>query len=1166
MKPDQTQKTLQSPLTDALSTKILNEIHDAVVATDLDGFVTYWSHGAEELFGYEEPEAIGRHISFVYPESQQEFLRESVIQPLKTLGRHEVRVRMVRKTGGEFIAHLRLSLIFNDVDEATGMIGYSRDITAEVDATAALERRLKQQSAVARLGLDGLAGLDFDSLLSNACFLIAESLQVDYVKVLELLPNRTDLVLRAGVGWHDGLVGQALISGDENSQAGFTLQSKEPVIVHDLDSETRFCGPSLLKDHDIRSGISVIIQGRDKPYGVLGAHTTRLRTFTSHGIDFLQAMANVIAAAYERREMESSLRESEQRFRELADNIEETFWIADLESGDITYASQAFEHIWSLPLQALYEDPRIRFEAIVSEDQDAVREQYVPNHLAQGQFDVEYRIRRPDGSVRWIRDKGYPIRDAEQRVTRIAGIAQDITEQKAAEETLRRQSELLDIAHDAIFTRDLKNRRISYWNRAAERLYGWSREEALGQLPEDLLMTKFPQPLSELEAALNRTGHWEGELLQRRRDGTGIVVHGEWSLQRDERGEPIALLEINSEVETEGRLTKQELEHFMALVDGSPVAILAVDTNSTIIYADREAWEFFGFEQQAGMRLDELEKAAAMRDLESREYEIENWPLRRALQMGEYVRAEEMTFQFRDGRELTVLVNATPFFGSHGRVTAAVATIQDLSPVEQLERKRHEFLNLVTHELKTPLTVIKGAAAFALDGKLERDPSQIREMFKMVDDQVDRLQQLIGNLSDSARIESGAFSVEPEILPLSPLLEEAVKTFEQGASGLQIELKQEREAPAVAVDSLRFTQVLHNLLSNAAKYSPAGAPITVSTDYDDLQATISVSDEGPGIEKDLLPKLFKKYSRLDSAPGIPGAGLGLYISKGIVEAHGGRIWAQNNAHGSGAVFAFTLPVAAEKPTQAPTSSIAAGDEQPRIKPATAPRRRILVIDDDVQILRLLRRSLQPAGFEVIVTGYPEQGLGFVEAESPSLVLLDLSLPHMDGFEVLKRIREFSSVPVIVLTASGREEDLVKALRLGADDYVAKPFSLSELTARIEACIRAHSLSAPAENRPPFVLGELLVDFSERMVSVSQQEVHLSANEYQLLYELVTNAGRVLTHDQLLTRVWGEAYVGERELLRSLVRRLRRKLGEDVRKPRYIFSEAQVGYRVPKPKE
>ena len=223
-----------------------------------------------------------------------------------------------------------------------------------------------------------------------------------------------------------------------------------------------------------------------------------------------------------------------------------------------------------------------------------------------------------------------------------------------------------------------------------------------------------------------------------------------------------------------------------------------------------------------------------------------------------------------------------------------------------------------------------------------------------------------------------------------------------------------------------------------------------------------------------------------------------------------------------------------------------------------------MVDDDLQTLRYLRRTLDDAGYQPVVTSDPSQVITLVETEEPDLVLLDVMLPGTSGFDLLQHIREVSGVPVIFLTASNQDDHVVRGLKMGADDYMTKPFSPSELLARIEASLRRRVLSDTLEVRPPFVLDDLTINFTERRVIVGGRQVSLSATEYKLIYELATHAGQVLTHGQILQRVWGPEYSGETELVRSFIRNLRRKLGDDAQHPRYIFTEPQVGYRMPKP--
>jgi two-component system KDP operon response regulator KdpE len=220
---------------------------------------------------------------------------------------------------------------------------------------------------------------------------------------------------------------------------------------------------------------------------------------------------------------------------------------------------------------------------------------------------------------------------------------------------------------------------------------------------------------------------------------------------------------------------------------------------------------------------------------------------------------------------------------------------------------------------------------------------------------------------------------------------------------------------------------------------------------------------------------------------------------------------------------------------------------------------ILVIEDEPQMRRFLRVSLANSGYQLIETENGEDGLSQAAARSPDLILLDLGLPDQDGVAVTARLREWSKAPIIVLSARGREEDKVTALDQGADDYLTKPFGMSELLARIRVALR-HAATTEA-GAAEFVVGELKVDFSRRQVFVEGTEVHLTPIEYKLLALLVKNAGRVLTHRHLLRDVWGPNYVDHTHYLRVYMGQLRHKLESNPSRPVYLVTEPGVGYRI-----
>ena len=222
---------------------------------------------------------------------------------------------------------------------------------------------------------------------------------------------------------------------------------------------------------------------------------------------------------------------------------------------------------------------------------------------------------------------------------------------------------------------------------------------------------------------------------------------------------------------------------------------------------------------------------------------------------------------------------------------------------------------------------------------------------------------------------------------------------------------------------------------------------------------------------------------------------------------------------------------------------------------------ILLIEDEPQMLRLLRIILQSQGYSLVESPTGQEGLMQAATRAPDIVLLDLGLPDIDGLEVTRRLREWSDVPIIVISAREQEQDKIKALDAGADDYLTKPFGAGELVARIRVAMRHKALREAGQHESVFTLGNLRVDLARRQVFLNEKEVHLTPIEYKLLTVLIKNAGKVLTHRQLLKEVWGPPYLTETQYLRVYMAQLRHKLEADPARPSFLINELGVGYRL-----
>ena len=622
-----------------------------------------------------------------------------------------------------------------------------------------------------------------------------------------------------------------------------------------------------------------------------------------------------------------------------------------------------------------------------------------------------------------------------------------------------------------------------------------------------------------------------------------------------------ALVIANASRYHEEQRARADLE---ALIDTSPVGVLVFDaTTWSIISNNREVRRILGGIGLSDAPYDQLVSEVTIVRGDGTEFSLQDLPLPSNPFGAETVRLEQMEFRSRDGRTVSVMVNATPILAEDGSMDSFVVTLQDMTPLEDLERQRAEFLGMVSHELRMPLTSIKGSVDTLLESASELDVAEINQFCRIIRDQSERMRDMIGDLLDVARIESGMLSVTPEPVEVLSLVDEAKRRFLSGGGRGDLLIDIPADLPLAMADRRRIVQVLDNLLVNAANFSRESGAIRVSAAQEQYHVAISVLDEGQGVSADRAPHLFRKFFRAGENLGgrdHGSTGLGLAICKGIVEAHGGRIWVESDGPGLGSRFTFTIPIA----------DLA---EYPELAAPVAPRQTrspdpagtsILVVDDDPQTLRYVRDALAGTGYGVMVTGDPDEALRLAQSARPSLAILDLVLPRGDGIGLMTKMKSVADLPVIFLSAYGQDQVIAEAFEAGAADYVVKPFSPTELLARIRAELRRVAGSS-VEPTGAVALGNLSIDYDLREVRLDGETISLTAIEYGLVRELSVAGGQPLTHAQLLRRVWRNSNSHDPRVVRTHVGRLRRKLGDDGDHPTYILTEPRVGYRMPSTK-
>jgi two-component system KDP operon response regulator KdpE len=469
--------------------------------------------------------------------------------------------------------------------------------------------------------------------------------------------------------------------------------------------------------------------------------------------------------------------------------------------------------------------------------------------------------------------------------------------------------------------------------------------------------------------------------------------------------------------------------------------------------------------------------------------------------------------------------------------------------LEEEMKKRVEFTRAIAHELKTPLTSLL-ASSDLLASEIDTEPLQT--LARNIRQGASNLDSRINELLDLVRGEVGMLELKLEMVDLAQILKDVADSMKPVAlkRGQSLDLSLPPELPVVRADPTRLQQIVTNLLDNAFKFTPPDGNIRMGARRKDNNVIIEVRDTGRGMSKDEQQTLFQPH-QFPKGESSEGLGLGLALCKMLVELHGGKIWVKSSV-GRGSTFGFSLPLES------------AGSQE------MAPKElnklwKVLIIEDDNAIVNFVRLAFKmrwPEA-ELLSAGLGEEGLDLIESEKPDLVILDLGLPDIDGFEVLRQIRLFSSVPVVILTVSGEEADMVKGLELGADDYIVKPFRQLEFLARLKSQLRR---KVSPDEEAPIVCGPLKLDPATFELTYGGKQISLTLIEGRIMHYLMQNVGHVVTHSRLGEIIWGEDYPGAVDSLRVYIRHLREKLEADPSNPRLILTKVGVGYLLAKPND
>lgn len=609
------------------------------------------------------------------------------------------------------------------------------------------------------------------------------------------------------------------------------------------------------------------------------------------------------------------------------------------------------------------------------------------------------------------------------------------------------------------------------------------------------------------------------------------------------------------------RSEQQERASLEASIQQAPIGVFVFDAEfSTLISVNAEGSRLTQGAMELGIPASQFGDLLPLGRLDGQKMNPELHPLNRAMARAGQEGPALFRLDFSGGHSAPALISVIPTFSPDGHPSSYVVFVQDSTPLIGLDNLRTELVSAVGNALRKPLTTMKGSTTTALAAAFLPTQEEARLLFRLVDEQLDSMRRLINDFTDLIRMESGGLSLRLVPTNFAAVLEEAMNVVRENHRRLTPVVNLEDHLPAIAADRDRMVQVLAYLFLKMSSGIPDTPTIRVTAAPEGSFVRVSLSVEGnQGTPVELSRQLeWSSFTGMgELGEEIELADLSLPLCKGIVSAHGGQIWAEEGKQEAHTQINLTIPAAISGVDDL------GGQPQERGPVAEENAPTVLVVSLNHQMVAHVADTISGAGYNALVAVTSGQAEQNAIAHGPDLVLLDVSLPITEGVGVVRRIREILDSPIVFLSGQNGDQDIARAFEMGAYDYISRPYSPAELLGRVSAAMRNRA-SSPDKQITTYVQGELSINYAERRVLVAGQQVRLTATEYRLLCELAFNAGRVLTNSQLLQRVWGEQSAEDTRILRTFVKNLRRKLGDDAQTPRYIFTEPRVGYRMERP--
>ncbi|MEW6323911.1 MAG: EAL domain-containing protein [Nitrospirota bacterium] len=625
---------------------------------DRDWTIEFMSEGCTALTGYAPADFLQRRVSFgkdvIHPDDQEPVWSD-VQTALNERRSYQLTYRIRTRTGEEKWVWEQGGGVYAPDGALLALEGFTADITEHRRIERENAVRARQHAAVAGLGQLALAGADLTQLMNQAVRLAAECLNVELCKVLEWLPESHALLLRAGVGWDDGMVGRATVPDSNESQAGYTLLSSAPVVVENLQTESRFKGPALLLKHGVVSGVSVAIMGRVRPYGVLGAHTAQRREFSKDDTNFLQSVANVLAEAIERKRVEGVLRENERTMSTLVANLPGYVYRCKNDSvWTVEFISEGVREVTGYAADEYLRRTITCGEKTHPEDRERVWQE-VQQALGQRRsFETTYRIRTKSGEERWLWERGQGIFSSDGTLHHIEGFVTDVTKAKRAElERVQTEAVLAELSSaveqtaDSVFITDRAGV-VQYVNPSFEAMTGYAKHEVIGENARLLKSGYHPARFYETLWKTILDGHvFRAVFINRKKSGDTYYEEKIITPIKDRDGRITHFVSTGRDI-TERTRAEEARERLAAVLEVTTDFVGTTDADGRFLFINKAGRAIVGIDQKASVSSMQIVDchppwASTL---------ILNEAIPRAVQHG--VWSGETALLTRDGREIPV--------------------------------------------------------------------------------------------------------------------------------------------------------------------------------------------------------------------------------------------------------------------------------------------------------------------------------------------------------------------------------------------------------------------------------------------------------------------------------------------------------------------------------